>query len=278
MIGQVAIQNKINMQIDSGDFPHFCILVGAKGSGKKLLAKEISRHFSNVEPYIVPISVEEIRKMINAAYKITKPYVYIIADADNMSNAAKNAILKVTEEPPNNAYFIMTLQDTNNTLPTILSRGTVFEMDRYTPDELWHYFDAECYLRNESSPEVEIVKDICETPGEVDTLVKMGISDFYNFVELVIDNLATAPLANAFKLAEKLSLKKDAEGYDLALFFKAIMRVCTQKAQQEKDSVQKYSYLKYVQITSKYLQDLRITSINKSILVDAWIAAMRRVN
>ena len=39
------------------------------------------------------------------AYKQTKPIMYVFKDCDNMSNAAKNALLKVAEEPPQQAYF-----------------------------------------------------------------------------------------------------------------------------------------------------------------------------
>ena len=49
---------------------------------------------------------------------------------------AKNALLKVVEEPPNNAYFIMTVQNIDNMLGTIKSRGTVIKMEPYTIQDL----------------------------------------------------------------------------------------------------------------------------------------------
>lgn len=54
--------------------------------------------------------------------------MYVFKDCDNMSNAAKNALLKVIEEPPQQAYFVMLLKSTSNTLATILSRGMLISL------------------------------------------------------------------------------------------------------------------------------------------------------
>ncbi|NDG83481.1 MAG: hypothetical protein EBX52_00400 [Proteobacteria bacterium] len=48
--------------------------------------------------------------------------IVVIADADRMTVAAANSILKVLEEPPKNWMFILTASDSSRLLPTILSR------------------------------------------------------------------------------------------------------------------------------------------------------------
>ena len=81
-------------------------------------------------------SIAEVRETIENAYAITDTTCYIFRNADDMKNEAKNALLKVVEEPPNNAYFIMTVQNIDNMLGTIKSRGTVIKMEPYTREEL----------------------------------------------------------------------------------------------------------------------------------------------
>ena len=279
MIGQKNLQSRIEQLIENHTFPRFSILVGPKGSGKKMLADEIKELFNkhnNTDEYIFSFRVQDVkidtvRDVIKCAYSCNSTAIYIIPDADNMSNAAKNALLKVTEEPPNEAYFIMTLEDENNTLETIRSRGTVFHMDRYTPDEIYQYA---CDFDHCDTESYKLFTSICETPGEVDILKKMGSKEFYDYVQLVVDNIAEVSLSNAFKIPSKVALKDDAEGYDLRLFWKAFISVCRERSQEfyEKDSAK---YWEGIIITSKHLQSLRIKGINKQMLIDDWVINIR---
>ncbi len=73
------------------------------------------------------ITVDQIREVVNDAY--TKPYesgkkVYIIAYGDNMNEQAQNAFLKVLEEPPQYAVFVILSENHETLLATIRSRCT----------------------------------------------------------------------------------------------------------------------------------------------------------
>ncbi|MBO6272771.1 hypothetical protein J6O48_08340 [bacterium] len=277
MIGQCNLQSRIEKLIENRTFPRFSILVGPKGSGKKTFANWIRRCMGQNELTIsyeaIDVKIDTIREIIQRSYKIVNPTIYIIPDADGMSNAAKNALLKVTEEPPNNAYFIMTLEDENNTLETIRSRGTVFYMDRYTPDEIMQYITEKYGSTAEDN--VDIFRSICDTPGDADILAKCGVKSFYDYVQLVVDNIAEVSLANAFKIPSKVALKEDAEGYDLRLFWKAFMKVCTDKADVHSDPEDISRYGEAVLVTSMYLQKLRTKGINRSMLMDSWVLEIR---
>ena len=169
----------------------------------------------------------------------------------------------------------MTLEDENNTLETIRSRGTVFHMDRYTPDEIVEY--AESKYTSLQLNWTDIIKELCETPGDVDLMVKMGTKDFYDYVQLVADNIVEVSLANAFKIPSKVALKEDAEGYDLRLFWKAFMKVCIDRADTHSDPEDISRYGEAVLVTSKYLQKLRVKGINRSMLMDNWILEIREL-
>ena len=285
MIGQCNLQSSIEQLIKNGTFPRFSILVGPKGSGKKTLAHDIGHMFNAWRPvlseyidvYRLPdVKIDTIREIITQAYKKITTMIYIIPDADNMSNAAKNALLKVTEEPPNNAYWIMTLEDENNTLETIRSRGTVFYMDRYTPDEIIQYITEKYGSTAEDN--VDIFKSICDTPGDADILAKSGVKSFYEYVQLVVDNIAEVSLANAFKIPSKVALQGDAEGYDLRLFWKAFMKVCLERAGGKGITPEQIlDYGEAVRVTDTYLQQLRIKGINKQMLMDCWLMEIREL-
>lgn len=280
MIGQHKLRDKIEKLIDADVFPKFCIIVGPKGSGKKTLVDWIeskATKFDIVEERSPRIfchaenSVDAVREVIESSYRHTgEPCVYCFTDADNMSVQAKNAILKITEEPPKNCSFIMTLEDLSNTLDTIKSRAVVFQIDPYSSTELSDYLYT-LMPGKYSVEDLKAVKDICEYPGEVSLLMQYGVKEFKEYVELVIDNISEVSDANSFKIPSKIALKPDADGYDLKLFLKAFMVVCLSKLYSDPPR-----YSKGVAVTSKFIQQSGIKGISKQMLIDAWIMEMRK--
>lgn len=267
MIGQKRLLNELTQHL-----PRFTILVGDKGSGKKTLCHEVSRIHENMNFCFEPDNkVDTVRQVITESYKNTSPTVYIFTDADNMSGNAKNALLKVTEEPPNNSYFILTLESLSNTLETIRSRGVAYYMDNYTEDELHEYtFSIDSDMTDERW---RLVKAICENPGEVrDVVIDFDIVEFYNYVDKVVSYIDKASGSNVFKISMNIKLKDDAKGYDLKLFFRTFILVCRNRYEQEKN----IKYLHGIQVTSTYLSELYITGISKQGVLDLWILDVRK--
>lgn len=269
MIGQERLLNRIDKMIDAG-FPRFTIICGNKQSGRKMIvnriAKGLKAHLINSS-----IKVDDVRDIIELSYKQSEPTLYLLSDVDKMSPAAKNALLKITEEPPRKAYFIMTLQDISSTLATLKSRGTVLNIDPYTPSNLMEYAESKGYSLTKE--EQDIVSNICTVPGEVDLLVRYNISDFYDFVKTVVESIGIVNGANAFKIGLKLSYKEDDGGWDIALFMRAIMYLCRQKM----NTLPIHQYRDSIVVTSKYLSQMSVTGINKSSTIDMWILEMRGI-
>ena len=272
MIGQQELLVRFEKLIEKNKFPKFCIITGPAGSGKKTIVEHIHKQFDDVVFSIHGTGVDDIRLMIASCNKLSSvKHLCLIPDADGMSVQARNALLKVTEEPPKNTYIIMTLEDINNTLETIKSRATVFKMYPYTVPELIEYAEWKRYK------EIDIIKDVCETPGEIDKLCSHDVSEFYNFVNKTVDNIAVANGANVFKIANKLQLKDTPEGYDLSLFFKMFIRICVERWNSGKYDIEmSNNYMKAVTITSTYLKDLKIKGISKQGVVDLWILDIRK--
>lgn len=268
MIGQERLIGMFTVMIANGEFPRFCILTGVKGCGKKTISKWVVDKLEMVSYTLPDIKIDTIRQMIDTSYKATDPIVYLIQDADGMSVQAKNSLLKITEEPPNKAYFIMTLESLEMTLDTIRSRATIFQLDNYSIDEISQYAQR---AYKATSQELDIIKAICDVPGDVDALYESKPVEFYNYVEKVVDNIEEVEGANAFKIADKLALKQDSEGYDVKLFLRTFMAICVNRMKEEP-----LRYATGTSITSKYINQLGIKGVSKQMLIDSWILEIRK--
>ncbi len=269
MIGQTELQPRIYTMIQSGIYPRFSILEGETGSGKRTMAKYIAEQLGAIPVIITDLSVNSVREVINNSYKTSDRCCYIFPEADSMSIGAKNSLLKITEEAPNNAYIIMTLVDRRNMLDTIISRATVLPMDKYCSSELMAFIEA--YCPNIPQEERTLVLDLAETPGDVLQLQEIGAQQFYDYVEKVYYNIAEVSGANSFKIAAQVALKDTDTGYPLDLFWRAFMKVCTNHF--DINDIDKN--VVGVSITGDALKDLRIKGINKKMLMDSWILNIR---
>jgi len=259
MVGQKYLLRKIDKQMYEKSFPRFSIIVGPRGSESDEIGPYVAEYLPANLITVTDVKVDTIRTIIQEAYKVATTTVYNIVEADGMSIQAQNSLLKVTEEPPNKAYFVMTLEDIYHTLPTIRSRGTVYSCDIYTQKELSDY--AEEHYKDSRYIE------LCDTPGEVDILHSMGIDEFYGYVEKVVDNISIVGGSNAFKIADKIQFKDtDEKVYDLILFWKAFRQLCFNNEQYEK-----------ARTTSMCLNALRHKGLNKAMLFDKWLLAIRRI-
>ena len=271
MIGQAELINKIGGQIGRGKFPRFSIFIGEKGSGKKTLAKELMFLGLGVsEIYFCDIKVDNIREVIESAYKLDEPILYVIPDCDNMSNIAANSLLKATEEPPKNAYFVLTCESIDNLLPTIKSRGVTYMLAPYTYEDKCDYIDT--HPNRPSEEDVEFILDVASTIGDIQSCLSQNIREFRDYVNLVIYNIAEVSDSNAFKIGDKIAFKDEKGKYDLRLFWKAFSTICVDLMTKSDDSLK---YARAIAITGDYSQQLYIKGINKSMLFDQWIVAIR---
>ena len=78
-------------------------------------------------------AVREMRTQVFVAPNEGKRKIYILHNAQNMTVQAQNALLKILEEPPEHAMFILLCENRSSLLETILSRCTIFTL--HPPDE-----------------------------------------------------------------------------------------------------------------------------------------------
>ena len=290
MIGQEKVLNQIDNLIEKG-FPRFTVIIGQKGQGKTELAKYITYKLDNYYKdeladkggcYMIDVGtkIDEIREMIQMAYKQTEPIVYLIQNADKMSIGAKNSLLKVIEEPPNNAYFIMELQQIENTLDTIKSRCQQIKMEQYTEDEINEMIDNIQYVNDENR---NIIKKVANNYYQIEKLISYNPLEFCEYVSKVYDNIYKVQSANSFKIAEKIDLKDTGEGYDLEMFWNMYIYRCIGELfylmaipANENDWSEAGIVGECINITEKYKRKLSINGINKQCLMDMWILDIRK--
>lgn len=263
MIGQSNLISKINQIIDK--YPKFSIIVGSKGSGKKTIVKYICKRLG-LQMVNFGAGIDEVREIIDLSYQQVKPICYV-CEADTMSLGAKNALLKITEEPPNNAYFILTLQSLSNTLETIQSRATVFALDVYTYDELIEYRKQRKY----SNGFDDVIRMTCSSTGDVDELFGNDVPTFNSFAQTVAFQIHLPTTGNIFKIPAHLKTSASGGGFDPILLFKAVRNLYINEALKTKDK----RYLYAANVTSQCLRDLNIQTVNKVATIDKWIMDVR---
>lgn len=221
---------------------HAYILSGEAGTGKKMLSRLFSmalqcerggeepcmscrsckQSLSGNQPDIKwlvhekpnSISVEEIREQINSDIQI-KPYssrykIYIIDEAQKMTEAAQNALLKTIEEPP--AYGILLLLTTNidGLLPTILSRCVKLNLKPVPDMEIKKYLTEELQVAEDKADVA-----IAFAGGNLGKAVKLASSE--HFLELKNEVLHLVKEINHLDTTQVMDAVKKVGAYKLEL-------------------------------------------------------------
>lgn len=275
IVGQKRILSRID-QMASVGFPRFTILIGPEGSGRKTISRYINKKL-NADISYIGISADEVRGIVDNSYFVKSPIVYVIADADKMSVAAKNSLLKITEEPPNNAYFIMTITDREYTLRTLLSRANVLYMDPYTEEELREYVNMPNMFTTQDKMPIssEGWNTLYKISGNIGRLEEFRSSDFQKLLDFcwkVAENIHNVSGANALKIVNSLKLKdSDSTGFDVGMFLDVMTYLYNSEIEP------KYEAALSVRATLRCKEDLRIKGINKQATMDAWIFRIREI-
>lgn len=255
MIGQ---KNNINTLIQwrcNKSVPRFIIISGDEGSGRLTFAKAIIKMIS-AKGIIMGNSIAEVRETIENAYTITEPTCYIFRNADDMSAHAKNALLKVVEEPPNNAYFIMTVQNIDNILGTIKSRGTVIKMEPYTREELL------------SATNDEILLNYCSNIGQLQ-IDKSDIKKAEKCADDVINSLKNKSGTSLLKACTQLKSKQtESEKVDCLLFFRVFKKKLYEACKNDLLNTISIYHI------SRCMQEISRKTINKKASVECMLIRM----
>ena len=272
MIGQYKLKELCETWNEYPDYvPALTVLVGKRGSGKKTAVEYIRKNVKNDGMLKCENnSVETVRNVISKCYELGGQIYYVFQDCDNMSAQAKNAMLKVMEEPPKGARFILTVTNSSNLLGTIRSRAFVYEMQPYSLEEMKRFVSTtkEEKVRGIRWNEYKFVT----CPGDIVRLVNLpyDFNEMVQYAQTLVDYIGEATQANALKIATKLDLKGDDESkYPLDLFLNAA-RVGF--LERKKDSS-----FKAVERITKAIEELNMATASKQNVIDTMLLDLRRI-
>lgn len=168
--GNEASLSKLSSMIKKDRIMPSILICGEKGLGKTCMAENIAAAINCERHEGVPCGVcrscqmtlhknhpdviyvkatsaqgnyrvkEDIRPMIADSYIAPNEQgrkIYIIDNGEKLNEVCQNALLKVFEEPPGESVFILTAENKQTILPTVLSRVFAFELKRVSEDDAY---------------------------------------------------------------------------------------------------------------------------------------------
>lgn len=277
VVGHADIIQYIQNAVTEDKVSHAYIMNGERGSGKKLLANlfaqtlqcerggnepcyechSCKQALSGNHPDIITvqhekpssISVDEIRVQVNEDIQV-KPYsgkykVYIIPEADLMTQQAQNALLKTIEEPPVYAVIILLTENAQKLLPTICSRCVMLKL-RNIKDQLVKKY----LMENMQIPDYKA--DVCTAfaQGNIGRAILLANSEHFNEIKeeaiQLLKNIDTMDLSDMIEAVKRCSQYKiDVDDYldVLAIWYRDVL---IYKATQNVDRVIFSEQLNYI--------------------------------
>lgn len=241
IIGQESIKKHLQTAIKTVNLSHAYIINGEYGSGRQTIASALAKTIqcqsktddtdacgvctsckqaeSHNHPDIkyithdkTSISVNDIREQLNNDISI-KPYsseykIYIIPDANKMTEQAQNALLKTIEEPPVYAIIILLTENCDSLLPTIRSRCVTLTMNPIEKDKICTYLENKFQLEPEQA---QIAANYCQ--GNIGKAIRFASSS--DFIEMknqvlkLLKNLDSMDIASIIDTIKEFSTHKN---------------------------------------------------------------------
>jgi len=158
-LGNTDLKQRLSASFRAGKSSHCYLLCGPEGSGKRTLANILAAALecedtdapcgrcgpcrkvrNNTHPDVIVIddpekktvSVELIRQLQADAWvrpNEGRKKVYVLPRAQDMTDNAQNALLKLIEEPPGYAVFLLLTTNAEKLLPTVRSRSAELRLE-----------------------------------------------------------------------------------------------------------------------------------------------------
>ena len=296
VVGHADIIQYIQNAVTEDKVSHAYIMYGERGSGKKLLANlfaqtlqceqggnepcyechSCKQALSGNHPDIITvqhektssISVDEIRVQVNEDIQV-KPYsskykIYIIPEADLMTQQAQNALLKTIEEPPAYAVLILLTENAQKLLPTICSRCVMLKL-RNIKDQLVKKY----LMENLHIPDYKA--DVCTAfaQGNIGRAILLANSEHFNEIKeeaiQLLKNIDTMDVSDLIEAVKRCSqYKMDVDDYldVLAIWYRDVL---IYKATQSIDRVIFAEQLSYIKERARKSSYEGIENIIKAI-------------
>lgn len=233
IIGNKQIKDTLEKAISQNKTSHSYLFIGIQGIGKKMLAIEFAKmllcindnkpcnecksciefdtnnnpDFSYIEPEGNSIKIEQIRdlqKKIQEKPIISEEKIYIINDADLMTQEAQNCLLKTLEEPPEFATIILIGSNETAFLPTIKSRCTILHFNKINNEDIKKYLLENYNINDISENMLEVFQ------GSIGKALKLkDKQEEYQKIELIVEQIKQNDLIDLINKSEILYQSKE---------------------------------------------------------------------
>lgn len=251
IVGNDEIKELLKKSIEKQTTSHSYLFLGIKGIGKRMLAKEFAKKIlclekeendtcksciefeSNNHPdfmYVKPdgnsIKIEQIRflqKKIQEKPIESNKKVYIIDDADTMTQEAQNCLLKTLEEPPEFATIILLGSQESRFLTTIKSRCMILKFKPIEDEKIKQYLEKSYGLINITQNQLQMFQ------GSIGKAIELkNKQEDYDKIEMMIQNLNKKDLIDLVELAEPLYKAKE-EIFEILEYINILLLKCAKE-------------------------------------------------
>lgn len=221
IIGNNDVKTFFKNVIESGKIANSYMFIGKSGIGKKIFAREFAQNIMNtkksvlvnpdyeeVEPDGSLIKIAQIRNIQESiAQKPTESdrKVFIIDNAELMTEESQNCLLKTLEEPPKYALIILIVENDSKLLETIKSRCVIVKFNKLTNDEIKNYIVKN--NMNENIINCDTIQILDGSLEKIDTLIQNG--ETYDKLQALVDIIINGRLVDVLNNSDILYSSKD---------------------------------------------------------------------
>ena len=218
IIGQNVVVSILQRQIATKTWKHAYLFCGSHGCGKTSTARIMANEINNGQGEPIEIDgasnkgIENIRKIIADSQQssIDSEYkIYIIDEAHQLTSAAWDAALKLIEEPPSGAIFILCTTNPDKIPSTILSRVQRFDFRKVPSKDISNRLE---FILNEEFDGIEYDKEALD---RLSVLSDGHVRDAIKYLDKVLsasDSVTIDVVERIFNLVKSESLVEIADG------------------------------------------------------------------
>lgn len=227
LVGNEKAKKSLTQSIKSKNIPHSYIFSGPEGVGKRLFALDYAKtimcnengkcnnecdscikfngnsnpDYMQIEPDGKVIKIDQIRKVQERIAEkpiVSSKKVYVINNADSMTEESQNCLLKTLEECPKYAIIILVVSNESRLLATIKSRCVIVKFTRISDQKLRKHFT------NLSDEQIKLLDGSFLYVNSIEKK-----QEEYNNILKIVDILQNGTLLELIEESEMLYTEKD---------------------------------------------------------------------